>query len=681
MLASELVQRAFDRLAERNGYDTRQDQVQLALLLSDLIEGGSNGVFEAPTGLGKSLAALIPAIANAIANDKRTVIGTYTNVLAEQYWRKDLPLALSLFDEDVKTAFLIGRQRYACLVGMDEHLPQQVDDFRRSSRLGIETEFRKFIRKPAREAGMLWSKIAVPPVCPGKMCPAYDDCFYYEARRKAEKASIIITNHSVIIQDALAAVAGDDGEGMMGKVDFIIVDEAHDLPSAAVSGLEFEISSPKLNMIGGVVGRLENSLLPMAQKAKVADQLTQVVAKFREELEQVQKQIIALGIQNFGGKIVNVSPPAVLDHPAVKNLQAKSEKDSAIAISALVCEACAKAASKIDQVVDRIREENPDSARSATESARTYLRYLREFGDNAGKIFEPRGESVSYLGSNFQEPMLRTDLIDVAGPLSELIWDRVPYACLSATLAVDGAFDHFKRVTGTKPQFSELLPTPYDFSVQAALYLPPKGLIPDPSAARANGDENSYYYALAQELKKIIEACEGRTLALFHSRKEMDAVRAMIDLGPDYPILTQTKAGVAEVGERFKGDKNTSLFALRSFWTGFDAPGDTLICIVLVRIPFEVPTEPAQIGRLAYLAQQEMDPFAVHTLPNAKMIMRQGAGRLIRSTADYGVIAILDPRVQTKRYGEEILDNLPRELRRFTDFHDALGHVKASMGL
>ena len=448
-----------------------------------------------------------------------------------------------------------------------------------------------------------------------------------------------------------------------------------------MSGLEFEISAPKLTMIGAVVGRLENTLLPMAQKAHVADKLTHATQVFKESLEMAQKQIIALGIQNFGGKIVNVSPASVLDHPAVKNLQAKSEKEGAIAISALVCDACARTAGLIDQVVEIIRDALPESARMATESARTYLTYVREFGDNAGKIFEPRGESVSYLGSNFQEPMLRTDLIDVAGPLTELLWERIPYACLSATLAVDGTFDHFQRVTGTRAQFSELLPTPYDFSTQATLYIPKPGTIPDPSAARANGDENSYYYALAKEIEQIILACEGRTLALFHSRKEMDGVRSMIDLGPDYPILTQTKAGVAEVGERFKADARTSLFALRSFWTGFDAPGDTLICVILVRIPFEVPTEPAQIGRLAYLAQQEMDPFAVHTLPNAKMIMRQGAGRLIRSTSDYGVIAILDPRVKSKRYGEEILDNLPSELRRFSDFNDALGTVKANVGL
>jgi Rad3-related DNA helicase len=159
MTAQELVQQAFDRLSTRSGYQTRDNQVQLSLLLCDLIEQGATGLFEAPTGLGKSLAALVPAIANAIANEKRTVIATYTNVLADQYWRKDLPLALSLFTEHVPTAFLIGRQRYACLMAMDDVMPNEVEGFQKDADLGIENEFRRLIRKPDRELTNLWQQV------------------------------------------------------------------------------------------------------------------------------------------------------------------------------------------------------------------------------------------------------------------------------------------------------------------------------------------------------------------------------------------------------------------------------------------------------------------------------------------------------------------------------------------
>ena len=134
-----------------------------------MIEQGTSGAFEAPTGLGKSLAALIPALVHA-KEGKRTVVATYTNVLAEQYWRKDLPLALSLLPEEdrPKVAFLIGRQRYACLIAMDEVIPEEVDAFRHLAELGVETEFRNLVRRPLTQLSSLWPKVVVPPVCPGR---------------------------------------------------------------------------------------------------------------------------------------------------------------------------------------------------------------------------------------------------------------------------------------------------------------------------------------------------------------------------------------------------------------------------------------------------------------------------------------------------------------------------------
>ena len=150
---------------------------------------------------------------------------------------------------------------------------------------------------------------------------------------------------------------------------------------------------------------------------------------------------------------------------------------------------------------------------------------------------------------------------------------------------------------------------------------------------------------------------------------------------PDLPILVQSWGGTGALGEKFRRDLKSSLFALRSFWTGFDAPGETLSCVVLVRVPFEVPIEPTPIARMAWLQSQGIDPFQAHTLPNAKMLMRQGAGRLIRKATDQGVIALLDPRLRSKRYGEEILANLPPEMREFSDFEEAAAWVGLSSAL
>ena len=670
--AKRLIERAFDRLDARPGYLPRPDQRQLALLLSDLIEGDVSGAFEAPTGLGKSLAALVPALAHAIADGRKTVVATYTNVLAEQYWRADLPMALSLFEGEAlpKTALLMGRARYACLAQMDEHAPEHVELFRRDAVLGIETEFRRLIPR-----GPQWSKVSSPPVCPGRLCPAYDDCFYYGARRAAEGASLVVTNHSVVVQHALMARVDEVREGLLGKYDFLVLDEAHDFPQAALNGLEFELSLPKLAAIGGVGGRLESALTPLAQRCGDGALWLRTTTAFKDGLERASRALVGYGLSQGKPGILTASPADLLDHPQVKAHRTTDDTDGARRVAEAAAEACERLAKATADLLKSWREKEPDRARQVQESTNNYLLYLREFGLECARLFVPTGVAVSYSGRNGTEPMLRQDTLGLAEPLRELIWERTPYACLSATLAVDDSFDYFRRTTGCEPAFEETLPSPFDFSTQAAIYLPPMGAIPDPTEARRNGTEADYHWALARQMEAIILACDGRTLALFHSRREMDAVLSMLSLPPELPVLSQTKYGVGSVGERFRREVHTSLFALRSFWTGFDAPGETLSCVALVRVPFEVPTDPPQIARLAWLQGQGLDPFKEHTLPQAKMMMRQGAGRLVRRAGDKGVIALLDPRLQTKRYGEEILANLPPEMSTFRDMADAVGHI------
>ena len=687
---SELVEQAFANLAARKGFVERPDQQQLAWLLADLIEEKASGCFEAPTGLGKSLAALIPAIAHAIVNKKRVVIATYTNVLAEQYWRNDLPLALSLFLEDgvaltsvaqasfflgIQARMLMGRQRYACLAAMDEHMPDQIDAYRKSAKLGIETEFRQLIKRPSREITTLWQKVATPPVCPGRLCPAYEECFYYSARRTAERAEIVITNHSVVIQDALMARSSEEDQGLLGKFDFLILDEAHDFPQAASNGMEFELSGAKLAALDGIVNRLESAILQLAQRMGEGFEWQKTCADFKDLVTRCQAQLVAYSLSLGRTGILTASPQDVLDHPQVQANKTHDNMRGARELAEQVSEICESFVHSFEQRLVRWRDKEPEQTRPVTEATRNYATYIREYGLGCFSLFTPEGVAVSYAGRVGTDAMLRQDIIGLAEPLTKLIWDRHPYACISATLALDGNFDFFRRTTGAKPQFEEVLPTPFDYATNAALYLPPLDTIPDPTVARREGHEEGYWRRLAAEISKIIRTVGGRTLALFHSRKEMEGVMSFLDLPPELPVYAQLKYGTAAVGERFITNTHSSLFGLRSFWTGFDAPGETLSCVILVRVPFEVPIDPPQIARLAYLQTMGINAFAEHTLPLAKMQIRQGAGRLIRRADDKGVIALLDPRIQTKNYGEEILANLPGGMRTFRDIRDAVGFI------
>jgi ATP-dependent DNA helicase DinG len=679
--ANKLIETAFEELSKRSGFSARPAQRQLALLISDLIESRSSGLFEAPTGLGKSLASLIPAIAHAILFKRRTVIATYTNVLAEQYWRQDLPLSLELFKhlggESVRSQLLMGRQRYVCNIELGVHVPQHKNSFLDEASVGTETEFRRLIQLPSRQIGAAWARVAAPPVCPGRHCPEFGPCFYYRSRRAAEKAEIVITNHSVVLQDALMTVR-ETGDGLLGDYDFLILDEAHDFPSAAGNGLEYELSNQKLSSIAGIAKRIDGVLTPVAFEASAVEAWKAIFQRFESDVRDCQNELAGLNLLLQRSGILEAAPATLLDHPHVARNRSLQGLPGAKAVANRVTSSCSHFVESVDEALEAWADTAPDASNRASEVIKNYQAFISEFGAGAQALFEPTGVAVTYSGQVNQDAMLRQDIIGLDEPLKELIWNRHPVACLSATLAIDGTFDFYKRQTGFESKFEEILTSPFNHGTSASLYLPPSGAVPDPAVARQQGSEDVYFRALAREIEAIIRACEGRTLVLFHSRREMEAVFELVKLDGSLPVLIQGRTAAAVVGERFREKNVLSLFGLRSFWTGFDAPGETLSCVVLVRVPFEVPVDPPQIARLAFLQLQGLDPFAEHTLPIAKMMMRQGAGRLIRRISDVGVIAILDPRVKTKRYGEEILNNLPAGMRVFHDIGDAVGFVNLS---
>ncbi|MDX2066186.1 MAG: ATP-dependent DNA helicase [Fimbriimonadaceae bacterium] len=669
--AIALIERAFDELRMRSGFSERPAQRQLSLLLADLIAYGQTGAFEAPTGLGKSLAVLIPAIAHAIASNRRTVIATYTNVLAEQYWQKDLPFALSLFDQEVSCAFLLGRQRYACRMELPGALGKDADYAESVLQLGTENEFRKLIGGRARGQGKfaeLWSRVQVPAVCEGRRCPKFKTCYFYGARALEETAAIVITNHSVVITDAQMATLEERAErdGLLGKYDFLILDEAHDFVSAAENGLEIEINAGKLNMAAGLAARIEASMRDAAREHAAEDLWMQRSQRFRDAFIHLANSFAAPTVSTVEPGILAAAPKDLTDHAAVQRIFRAEAVPPNLELTTQVARVCRNYTRLVS---DMLTEYKPSDA----ETIRAYLRPVTSLGEGAEAFFADEGVAVSHFGQRGRgEQFLRRDTVGLAEPLRHLIWDRVPYACVSATLSLDGGTEYFRRSLGMTPTFEEILPSPFDYGTHAAVYLPPTGRIPDPTAARRDGLEPLYFAAIAAELRELIMLCGGRTLALFHSRREMEEVYGHLQLPDEYPVLMQPLTGAASTGERFKREPQTSLFALRTFWTGFDAPGETLSCVALVRIPFEVPTEPLSIARSAYLAQQGLDPFREHALAQAKMLVRQGAGRLLRTTDDRGIIAILDPRVRTKPYGADILANLPPEMREFDDASEAV---------
>lgn len=668
--ASDLVSRALARLAESPGFVERENQRQLSLLISDCIEGSQAGVFEAPTGLGKSLAALIPAIANAIAGERRTVISTYTNVLAEQYWRKDLPLALSLFESEEcpKTAFLIGKQRYSCVAEINAHAPEFKTSYLPKAKIGIESEFRDVTGLKGREAVAQWRRVHVPAVCPARLCDFYSSCLYYRSRREAAKASVVITNHSVVLMDALQ---GED-HPLLGDYDMLVVDEAHDFHQAALSAFEFTLDEGTLSQAAAIATGMERVLRERAQSRGVLREFANACGAFRKATDAAKFELSSVAVHAPRSCILAAAPKEIADFPTVGGRIAGDVAQRVFPIGRSLFEAC-KAMDKAAR--DVLRKDGEDDAEDLRDTALSYRQYLAEFGLNCKALESPEDGAVCYLEALQNGVAVKKAATEVSALLQEKIWSRRPSVCMSATLAIDGDFEFFEGLTGVKPQFREVLESPFDFSSQASVYLPPEDAVPDPVAVRKENAHELYYAALARELEKVITALGGRTLALFHSRAEMEGVLERITLPEDLPVYAQRRSAAGSVGEAFRKNVRASLFALRSFWTGFDAPGETLSCVALTRIPFEVPVDPPSLVRSASMTLQGRDPFREHALAMAKMLMRQGAGRLIRNTEDRGIIAILDPRVRTKNYGEAILENLPRGMRTFRDIHEAMAAI------
>lgn len=665
------LRRALDRLAGTAGFAERPMQRQLAFLILDCLQSDSAGLFEAPTGLGKSFAALLAALTHAHATGERIVIATYTNVLTEQYWRQDLPQALNLLDRNQRptASFLIGRQNYVCQAALEAANHNLQEEFGHKADLGIVSELRRLPNLDRFALGDLWRNVQTPPACEVKLCTRYNDCYYYRARKQAEHANVVITNHSTLLQDALIRAHTHGETRLLGAYDALIVDEAHDFAQATVSALTFEVNAPLIRTCLATLERIERTF---GQRVEGHHSFTwqQACGNFRVALQEALRFITNTHDQRHPG-ILKVSPPELATSPRVSLAMTDvPHREVHRALEDLVRASLTFVGIFRDQIkASSLSDEE-------LETFRAYALYLEGMATGCASIQNPEGIAVSYLEATKNDRIIRRTRIDIADALRNMLWQHVPsHVLMSATLTLDGRFNNMSQKLGVRPRFAEALPSPFNYARHCALYLPPHGHIPDPGLARQNKNaERAYHAALANELTMIILAFGGRTLALFHSRQEMEAVYLRMRLPKDLPLLKQESA-VASVGEQFRAQERASLFALRSFWTGFDAPGTTLSCVVLVRIPFEVPNDPMAIVREAWLRLQGEHPFLAHTLPEAKMLVRQGAGRLIRSSQDRGVIALLDPRFRSMNYGQEMVANLPTGLRHYDDLFEAMAAV------
>ena len=579
-------------------YEPRPEQAALAAAVERALSFGEHLVAEAGTGVGKSLAYLVPALESG----QRVVVATATKALQEQLLQKDVPVAAAAVGRDVDVQVLKGRANYLCrrqLAGFQPFLlPDGRDGLAWEAMQGWldSTQTGDRSELEVEPSGALWSELSVgPDRCSGRRCPFVSACFAEAARERASHADLVIVNHALYFAHLAS------GLNVLPEHDAVVFDEAHRLEESAASWLGGGVSRHALRRLAHDVERACRD----GQRALPGRELDRV--------ERTGDRLLRAVAPPSGRRRLREVPP----EPALVVIDALGDLATAL--------------------------------HGQTEDLDALSRRALAYAGEVEACLEPAGtERVVWA----EPDALQWAPVDVSGELRDRLWDDGPTAILvSATLTTgeDAAF--VRRRLGLDKAREAVVGSPYDFPEQALLYVPRQ--MPDPRS-------DDFTERAAEEIVSLLELSEGRALVLTSSYRALDAYRERVRGRVPYEVLVQGEAPRERLLERFRSDIGSVLIATATFWQGVDVPGESLSLLVIDKLPFSAPGDPLHEARCEAVEQGGGDWFRDYALPTAMLQLRQGFGRLIRGHSDRGVVAILDPRLRTRPYGRAFLAALPR---------------------
>jgi ATP-dependent DNA helicase DinG len=641
----------------------------MAAAVARVFEDGGVLLAEAGTGTGKTLAYLVPAILSR----QRVLISTGTKNLQEQIYFKDIPALRDALDVPFTATYMKGRANYLCLHRLD----QLSDDPGPARSLG-DNVFLPIIREwshrtdtgdRAELEGLpedlpFWNDVsAAADTCLGTECPRYDDCFVTRMRQRAAAADVVIVNHHLLCADA--AVRHSAFGEVIPAYHHAILDEAHQLEDVATQYFGYSVSSY----------RVEDLARDIERVAIGASDKTSDVARAIDRLRDHARAF-------FGAlALAHRVTPGERRATSVKNDRVRATATSL----AEAGEAVADLTGALDGLEATLAlasgpaADNDDDAPETSTDMATLVRRVGELRDELRLLLRANdSDYVYFVEFRGRGIFLRAAPIDVSTIVRELLVDRVRTLVLtSATLTVDGGFAYVRRRLGIARADEICLPSEFDFGTQALLYLPAR--MPDPRSA-------DFALAAGRQVVEILKRTQGRAFVLFTSYATLGAVLAIAELALEYPILAQGTAPRTELLKQFRETPHAILFGTSSFWQGVDVVGEALSCVIIDKLPFASPGDPVTAARIDAIREQGGDPFGDYQLPLAILALQQGLGRLIRHRRDRGVLAVLDPRLQTKGYGRRFIASLPaapvvRDLARidafFTNFPPGRGTDEA----
>ena len=631
----------------------RPQQARMAAAVADAVASDTPLVFEAGTGVGKSLAYLLPGIIHAFDQKRQLIVSTHTIALQEQLDQKDLPLCRRVFRADpataayadFKSAVLVGKGNYLCttrlatalrdkheLFATPEHAElQRVAAWAEQTETGLRHEI---VPAPSPD---VWELVnAESSACARKYCDP-EHCPYQRARARLRSAHVIIVNHSLLfalIAAGGATANGSADKGVLFPDDLVVLDEAHTVPEVATDYFGLRLSSY------GVERMLRHLYNPKTKRG-----LLQKMGS-PEERQLVQDALEA-SHQFFSALQEN----HLAQRPIVR-IRAENCAESWLDGPLLALQKAVRTrADKFDE--GREREELLEQAGKLRGAQLGIRRFLA--------LEEPE-KNVYWLertGRRQTVVALRSAPIDIAPQLKETLLDRqTAVVFTSATLAVADDLKPFLARIGGPRVRAEVQHSPFDYAKNMRVYLAADVPLPTRDEARLALD------VLADHIDFCTRRTTGGSLVLFTSYADMQRVAEIVEpiyRGAHRPFFMQgTGSNRTELARQLREAGNGVLFGTESFWTGIDVPGDALSQVILTRLPFQVPTHPVLEARTEHIEARGGNPFAELTLPDALMTFRQGIGRLIRSQRDRGVITILDSRILQKTYGRQFLACLPQ---------------------
>lgn len=610
-------------------YEFRPGQLEMAEAVARAIQEGHHLLVEAGTGTGKTLAYLIPAILSG----KKVLISTGTKNLQEQLFFKDIPFLQQHLPYRFRASYMKGRSNYLCLFRFkrSETSPvlsglNEIDAFD-TVRKWVETTTvgdRAEIRDLPEDVSFWHALDARSETCLGQKCEDFQPCFITKMRQAALESQIVVVNHHLFFADL--ALRGNDFGNVLPGYDVVIFDEAHEMEDVATDYFGVSISNYRLF-----------DLLRDAQAVEDVDPTTmgEIVKTATRASQEAERFWLALrSLARFPeGRFA-------LDRRAFSERASNEESKAAAEIVIEFGRALERLAASLKAIPGAPPE--AEALIRRTVQFRADLDFLTKQTDNSYVYwFEQRGRGI----------YLQASPIDVSSTLREMLFENVSSAVLtSATLTSAGDFQFIRSRLGIGPAEELAVPSHFDYRRQAILYLPPR--MPDPR-------DPAFANAAVDEIVRIIEKTEGRAFVLFTSVQAMENAYEAVRQRVSFPCFVQGAASKMALLEKFKTTSQSVLFATSSFWQGVDVQGESLSCVIVDKLPFAVPTDPLVRARNQFIEENGGNPFYEYSVPQAIITLKQGLGRLIRSTCDTGVLAILDPRIRTKAYGRTFLRSLP----------------------